>query len=204
MLGSLVLLAVGPVPADQPARRDRPARPLVVDGRSPAWASARRSPSSPWSSRTRCPRADRRGDGSLTFFQQIGGTVGLTFAGTVFASRLVDRDPEPARRRGRAAAGRDRLRRRQQRRPHRRPATSASGSWPACRRRRRPQIAPLIPAIVAGHPRGVLDRDRVDVLGRHGGARSSAARVALFLREEPMRATFDFEATPADGAATGG
>ena len=30
---------------------------------------------------------------SLTFFQQIGGTVGLTIAGTVFASRLTEEIP---------------------------------------------------------------------------------------------------------------
>ena len=30
---------------------------------------------------------------SLTFFQQIGGTVGLTIAGTIFAGRLVDEIP---------------------------------------------------------------------------------------------------------------
>jgi EmrB/QacA subfamily drug resistance transporter len=30
---------------------------------------------------------------SLTFFQQIGGTIGLTIAGTVFASRLVEEMP---------------------------------------------------------------------------------------------------------------
>ena len=30
---------------------------------------------------------------SLTFFQQIGGTVGLTLAGTIFASRLADEIP---------------------------------------------------------------------------------------------------------------
>ncbi len=30
---------------------------------------------------------------SLTFFQQIGGTIGLTVAGTIFASRLADEVP---------------------------------------------------------------------------------------------------------------
>jgi hypothetical protein len=30
---------------------------------------------------------------SLTFFQQIGGTIGLTIAGTIFASRLADEIP---------------------------------------------------------------------------------------------------------------
>src|SRR5207247_9110850 len=32
---------------------------------------------------------------SLTFFQQIGGTVGLTIAGVVFASRLATEMPAP-------------------------------------------------------------------------------------------------------------
>src|SRR5436309_3779445 len=31
---------------------------------------------------------------SLTFFQQIGGTVGLTIASTIFASRLADEIPK--------------------------------------------------------------------------------------------------------------
>ena len=30
---------------------------------------------------------------SLTFFQQIGGTIGLTIAGTVFAGRMVTEVP---------------------------------------------------------------------------------------------------------------
>ena len=33
---------------------------------------------------------------SLTFFQQIGGTVGLTVAGTLFAERLVDARSRPS------------------------------------------------------------------------------------------------------------
>ena len=31
---------------------------------------------------------------SLTFFQQIGGTVGLTIAGTIFADAAGDGDPD--------------------------------------------------------------------------------------------------------------
>jgi EmrB/QacA subfamily drug resistance transporter len=39
------------------------------------------------------PREVGVGTASLTFFQQIGGTVGLTLAGTVFAQRLVTEIP---------------------------------------------------------------------------------------------------------------
>ena len=38
------------------------------------------------------PRGRQR-DGSLTFFQQIGGTIGLTIASTIFASRLIEEIP---------------------------------------------------------------------------------------------------------------
>ena len=41
---------------------------------------------------------------SLTFFQQIGGTVGLTLAGTILARQDRDRAAGPADRRGRSPA----------------------------------------------------------------------------------------------------
>ena len=39
------------------------------------------------------PREIGTATSSLTFFQQIGGTVGLTIAGTIFASKLIDEIP---------------------------------------------------------------------------------------------------------------
>jgi hypothetical protein len=39
------------------------------------------------------PRDIGAASSSLSFFQQIGGTVGLTIAGTIFASRLVEELP---------------------------------------------------------------------------------------------------------------
>ena len=39
------------------------------------------------------PREIGTASSSLTFFQQIGGTVGLTIAGTIFASKLIDEIP---------------------------------------------------------------------------------------------------------------
>ena len=39
------------------------------------------------------PREIGTASSSLTFFQQIGGTVGLTIAGTIFASKLIEEIP---------------------------------------------------------------------------------------------------------------
>ena len=50
------------------------------------------------------PREVGTASSSLTFFQQIGGTVGLTIAGTIFASKLMDEIPVQMAAAGRAAA----------------------------------------------------------------------------------------------------
>ncbi len=42
---------------------------------------------------TVAPRDVGTASSSLTFFQQIGGTVGLTIASTIFASRLIEEIP---------------------------------------------------------------------------------------------------------------
>ncbi|HLY13187.1 MAG TPA: MDR family MFS transporter, partial [Candidatus Limnocylindrales bacterium] len=130
---------------------------------------------------------------SLTFFQQIGGTIGLTFAGSLLATRLVTEIPKQL-----IASG-----------VPQQVVTAFGGgssvdltgtgdlgqrilaSVPAAQQA---QIAPLIPAIVEG----IHDAFSIAIAATFWvgvvGAVISVLAVA-FLREEPMRATFDFEAT---------
>ncbi|MBF6604842.1 MAG: MFS transporter [Chloroflexi bacterium] len=141
---------------------------------------------------------------SLTFFQQIGGTVGLTVAGTIFAGRLTTEIPAQL-----IAAGV----------PQPLVAQFAAGggggggaaldltgtgdlglrilaSLPAAVR---PTIEPLIPAIVNGiHEAFSIALASTFWVGIAGAL--AAAVIVVFLREEPMRTTFEF-AVPAAGEA---
>ena len=138
--------------------------------------------------------------GSLTFFQQIGGTVGLTVASTLFASRLVAEIPiqlvsagvPPAFVTQFAAGG----------------AGGGGGSLDltgtgdlgqrilaSLPDAVRPMVEPLIPAIVNGiHEAFSIALASTFWVGIAGAL--LAAVLVLFLREEPMRQTFDF-AVPA-------
>jgi EmrB/QacA subfamily drug resistance transporter len=139
---------------------------------------------------------------SLTFFQQIGGTIGLTFAGSLLATRLVTEIPKQL-----VAAGV----------PQQVVAGFAGGSSldltgtgdlgqrilasvPAAQQA---QIAPLVPAIV----QGIHDAFSIAIAATFwvgvGGALIAVLAVVL-MREEPMRTTFDFESTPDVGVAAGG
>jgi EmrB/QacA subfamily drug resistance transporter len=93
MLGSLVLLAVGLVlMTNLRADTDRPVMWLWMLitglGIGPSFAVFTLVVQN-----TVAPRQIGVATSSLTFFQQIGGTVGLTIAGTVFASRFADEVP---------------------------------------------------------------------------------------------------------------
>jgi EmrB/QacA subfamily drug resistance transporter len=141
------------------------------------------------------PRVVGIATSSLTFFQQIGGTIGLTIAGTVFASRFVEEIPIQL-----AAAGV----------PPQVIEQFGSGqgaditgtgdlgerilaSLPA---EARPIIEPLIPAIVDGiyaaFSIAVASTFWVGIVGA-----LVAAVVVVFLHEEPMRETFEMEAPAA-------
>jgi len=138
---------------------------------------------------------------SLTFFQQIGGTIGLTFAGSLLATRLVTEIPKQL-----VAAGV----------PQQVVTGFAGGgsvdltgtgdlgqrilaSVPAAQQA---QITPLIPAIVEGiHNAFSIAIASTFWVGVVGAVISVLA--VAFMHEEPMRATFEFEATPEGGAATG-
>jgi predicted MFS family arabinose efflux permease len=129
---------------------------------------------------------------SLTFFQQIGGTVGLTVAGTIFVDRLTSEIPVqlvasgvPAQLVSQFAgnsAGIDLT------------GTGDLGarilaSVPAAAQA---TVAPLIPSIVQGiHEAFSIALASTFWVGI-GGALIAAVFV-LFLREEPMRTTFEFD-----------
>jgi EmrB/QacA subfamily drug resistance transporter len=145
---------------------------------------------------------------SLTFFQQIGGTVGLTVAGTIFADRLTAEIPTQL-----VSAGV----------PQSLVAGFAGGgsgggtldltgtgdlgarilaSLPADLQ---PQVAPLIPNIVKGiHEAFSIALASTFWIGIIGAV--VAAIMVLFLKEVPMRTTFDFvdeTAAPAPAAPAG-
>jgi EmrB/QacA subfamily drug resistance transporter len=135
---------------------------------------------------------------SLTFFQQIGGTIGLTIAGTIFAdtlkadlpARLVSKGVPPAFVGQFGAGG----------------ALDITGTGDLGQRilqatpeAFRPQVEPLIPGIVqAVHESfalGVASTFWVSI-----GAAIVAAVFVLFLREQPMRETFEMEGGAAEPA----
>jgi EmrB/QacA subfamily drug resistance transporter len=128
---------------------------------------------------------------SLTFFQQIGGTVGLTLAGTAFASRLVTEVPAQL-----AAAGV----------PPQVTAQFAGGGGSGfdltgtgdlgqrilagVPESARASITPIIPNIVEGiHQAFSIALASTFWVGIVGALVGAAAMV--FLREAPMRATFE-------------
>jgi len=133
--------------------------------------------------------------GSLTFFQQIGGTVGLTISGTIFASRLASELP------GRLAAAGV---------PPQFSGEFASGGsidlagtgdlgakiLAATPPQAQALVQPLIPGIVGA----IHDSIAVAIASSFwvgiGGAIIGAA-VVIFLEEGPMRATFEMTETEA-------
>ena len=130
---------------------------------------------------------------SLTFFQQIGGTVGLTIAGTIFASRLTEELPArlttagvPAQFVGQFASG---------------GSFDIAGTGDlgtkilaATPPDQQAFVQPLIPGIVAAvHDSitiGIASSFWVGIIGAVIGA-----VVVLFIEEVPMRATFEMTET---------
>ena len=140
---------------------------------------------------------------SLTFFQQIGGTVGLTLAGTVFADRLTAEIPLQlvnagvpqqmvAQFSGGGGGG---------------GALDITGTGDLGARilaslspDLKPIVEPLIPNIVQGiHNAFSIALASTFWVGIVSAL--IAAAFVLFLREEPMRQTFEFGATEPGGSA---
>ena len=131
---------------------------------------------------------------SLTFFQQIGGTVGLTIAGTIFADRLTAEIPVQLVKSGvpqqlvagfaggGAGGG----------------ALDLTGTGDLGARILatlppdiQPTVAPIIPTIVNGiHEAFSIALASTFWIGIGGAL--LAAFLVLFLKEVPMRTTFDF------------
>jgi MFS family permease len=138
--------------------------------------------------------------GNLTFFQQIGGTIGLTIASTLFAARLAEEIPKQL-----AAAGV----------PDQFVAQFANGGGAidiqgtgdlgarilaAVPPQFQAQVAPLIPAIV----QGIHEAVSISIAATFWVgiiAALAAAVFVLFLREEPMRTTFEMPSEAPQAAA---
>jgi EmrB/QacA subfamily drug resistance transporter len=138
---------------------------------------------------------------SLTFFQQIGGTVGLTIAGTIFADRLTAEIPTQLVKAGvppqlvagfASGGGGD--------------ALDITGTGDLGQRilailpeAVKPIVEPMIPNIVKGfHDAFTIALASTFWVGIAGAL--IAAMFVLVLREEPMRQTFEVEATTPEGA----
>ncbi len=138
---------------------------------------------------------------SLTFFQQIGGTVGLTIAGTVFASRFAEEVPPrlvaagvPAQFAAQFAGGGGG------------PGVDLQGTGDLGQRilasvpaDQQAFVQPLIPGIV----QAIYDSVSIAIASSFWVgvvAAIVAAIVVIFVPEVPMRATFEME-EPAAAAA---
>jgi len=140
------------------------------------------------------PREIGTASSSLTFFQQIGGTVGLTIAGTIFASTLADEIPiqlvkagVPEQALASFSQGASQL------------DITGTGDLRTAILTQFPQAAPIVDAIVAGiHEAFSLAVASTFWLGIGGAL--VAAVVVLFLKEVPLRSTFEM---PEDAAVVG-
>jgi EmrB/QacA subfamily drug resistance transporter len=155
------------------------------------------------------PRDIGTASSSLSFFQQIGGTVGLTIAGTIFASRLVEEIPVQLVAAGVPQQFVDQF---QQAQTNGSATLDLTGTGDLGARilaqvpeQFKSFVEPLIPNIVAGiHEAFSLAMASMVWIGIAGAL--IAALAVLFLREAPMRSTFDIpeEAAPTEGALEAG
>ena len=130
---------------------------------------------------------------SLTFFQQIGGTIGLTIAGTIFASRLTEEIPVQLVKAGVPQQFVDQF----QQQGAGGGALDLTGTGDLGARilaqvpeQFKPLVEPLIPAIVNGiHEAFSLAIGSMMWIGI-GGAIVAAIAV-LFLKEVPLRTTWE-------------
>ena len=141
---------------------------------------------------------------SLTFFQQIGGTVGLTIAGTIFASRLTEEIPRQLVAAGVPQQFVDQF---QQQGAGASLDLTGTGDLGARILAQVPEqfrqfVEPLIPNIVAGiHEAFSLAIGSMMWIGIGGAI--VAALAVLFLKEVPLRTTWEMpsEAVGAEAGA---
>jgi EmrB/QacA subfamily drug resistance transporter len=142
------------------------------------------------------PRQVGAATASVGFFQQIGGTVGLTVAGTIFASRLTEEIPRQL-----VAAGVPQPVVEQFVSNSATLDVTGVGNLAAALQAALPAaLQPLIPNIVAG----IHEAVSVSIASTFWvgiGAALIAAFLTLFLREVPMRATMEMEPERARPAA---
>ena len=147
---------------------------------------------------------------SLTFFQQIGGTVGLTIAGTIFASKLIEEIPGQLISAGVPQQLVDQF----QSQGGSLDLTGTGDLGQAIMAQVPPQfqsfVAPYLENIVAGiHEAFSVAVGATMWLGIAGAL--IAAVVVLFLKEQPFKATYELPAEPGgntesktEGAAAAG
>jgi EmrB/QacA subfamily drug resistance transporter len=143
---------------------------------------------------------------SLTFFQQIGGTVGLTVASTIFASKLVDEIPVQLAAQGVPQQVIDQFQAAQAGGGNVLNLTGTGDLGTQILAQVPDQfkefVAPLIPQIVAGiHEAFSLAVASTFWIGI-GGALIAALAV-LFIKEFPMRSTFELPPEAAEAKTAG-
>jgi EmrB/QacA subfamily drug resistance transporter len=127
---------------------------------------------------------------SLTFFQQIGGTVGLTIAGTIFASRFAEEVPTrlqaagvPAQFANAFAQGSNSSQ-----------LTGTGDLASQIRANLPPDIKPLVEPLIPGIVGAIHDSISISIASTFWVGIVGAvigAIVVLFLEEVPMRETFE-------------
>jgi EmrB/QacA subfamily drug resistance transporter len=136
---------------------------------------------------------------SLTFFQQIGGTIGLTIAATVLADKLAEDLPPRLASKGVPAEFLTQFR------PGGQLDLTGTGDLGArilnsVPEAFRPQVQPLIPGIV----QGIHESFSIAIASTFWvsiAAAIVAAIIVLFLREQPMRETFEMAEPASDASA---
>jgi EmrB/QacA subfamily drug resistance transporter len=151
------------------------------------------------------PREVGTASSSLTFFQQIGGTVGLTIASTIFASRLVEEIPVQLVQAGVPEQFVDQFQAQSGGAGGALNNLTGTGDLGAQILAQVPDqftalVEPLIPQIVSGiHEAFSLAVASTFWLGIGGAA--IAALAVLFLKEMPMRTTYEMPPEAAEERA---
>ena len=148
------------------------------------------------------PREIGTASSSLTFFQQIGGTVGLTIAGTIFASKLIEEIPGQLVSAGVPQQLVDQF----QSQGGKLDLTGTGDLGAAILAQVPPQfqsfVQPYINNIVAGiHEAFSVAVGGTMWLGIAGAL--IAAVVVLFLKEQPLRSTYEMPAEADSDASSG-